>query len=247
MAGTRRFRLGLGVLAIVAAVAVVLGSRQFDDSPHVDPVALDTYQPGNVAFFSRLDLYTSAALTESYDTVDRAAQSASVTVVAEVADVRLSHWVGPPKDRIPMIAVAIEPADVLVGELPDEFSDDLSILFPADERDPDGSIESLRSVLPEGQAVWFLRSGEERVARAERYQEESDQEVPEYAREIQEIERKMYVLISPKGLLVQGEQGVVSPVSGREEDGSDLSGDLPADAATYATLSKLVDRLRAGR
>lgn len=187
-------RCRCGVVAGLLAMVVLSGCS---DSSDVDPSQLNNYDRSSVSFFEPVQYGASALEAEHYQTLTAATQAASVVVVAEVTGVRKgSVSVGETSnDKVRRIAIDIHPVATIKGSLTDGHQEKVSLERLAGG-DAERSIEHMRSTLPDGLSVWFLRNLDDYTRR-----------MKGRAPTDEEKERPTYRLISSQGLYVQGRMG----------------------------------------
>lgn len=235
-------RVGSVAAAIVlVAVGTILGLRFMSDQS-------DTgyeYRTADVAFFTRLQFGGDTREVEHYKTIESGARAASAVVVAEIVDAKHTRTITgeEPWDQLHMIGIVIRPVEVLRGNLPPEFSQQLIVEFMTSV-DPKESVADLRATLPEGKSVWFLRSKAEEVKRAEQATAQSGKELSPGDRARFEVEKAFYRLTSSHGLFIQGPQHVINPVAHPHDTNE---GTMLSQGERFAQIGELVAAIRSGR
>lgn len=232
--------VSLAVVGLVVGPRLVGAQLDADEDRGVSATALNTYSPDDVAFWKPFGAGGGAASeAERYATLNGAASSATAVVVAEVVEVVKTRVVvgEVPSDRLHTIGITIRPLEVLAGALPEGDRDELTVEFLSGSVDPSDRIAELNSNLPDGQAVWFLRSKAEEIAKHRAYLEKRGREPSRRELEMFEAEKPFYRVVSSQGLLLQGEHHVIGPIVWSDAG-------MVEQATQYAKLSELVKALR---
>lgn len=235
-------RLGSVAAAVVlVAVGITLGLQLIGDQSETGY----EYRATDVAFFEHIQFGGGTREAEHYKTLDAGGRAASAVVVAEVVDATHTRTISGEEswDQLHMIGVVIRPVEVLRGNLPAEFSQQLVVEFMTSV-DPKNSVAELRTRLPEGRSVWFLRSKAEEVKRIEQSAMQSGKELSPSDRARFEVEKEFYRLTSSQGLFVQGRQHVVNPIANPHEAHEDT---MLSEGESFDRLGELVAAIRSGR
>lgn len=246
---SRRFRLAtLGsVIVLGAGVAAAAGGLAVDPPARANLKELSTYHPNDIEFFEDLRSNDQATLggarEESYSTLDEAARSASLVLVARVVSIGPGHTVtGEVSSDVASSAyVDLAPVEVLTGEIPEDSQERVTVMF-ASLGEPDAIVERAESSLPDGASVWFLRSGKELWDHFAELKKQQGRELTAKEMGIRASESKVYITISRFGLLTQGRNAVVAPLTVRG-NGQSAKG-MIAQAQNYRQLGSLVQHLR---
>lgn len=236
-------------VAVLVVVGAVAGIRLLGG--HAD--IADTYRAGDIAFFGGERSGGGAVSeVEHYDSIESAAKAASAVIVAEVIDVRHTRTVyGEERswDRFHMVGLVLRPVEVLRGDVPDEFAQELTVEFmhtvgPPGTSDPGDVVQRQKASLPEGRSVWFLRSKAEEGERLKAYLAKQGKDLTKQELAMMEAEKPYYRLTSSHGLFVQGEHHVVNPVAFDDEATANT---MLSDVESYRKLSELIAAIRDGR
>ncbi|MEQ7129438.1 hypothetical protein ABN034_33615 [Actinopolymorpha sp. B11F2] len=214
----------------------VLGRRYF--LPGVDNAALDTYHRSDVEFFTGMSM--PGALDVIPPSLTEAIKMSSVVLVGEIVDIRTTEPVTGEvaTDKVYGVGLVARPLEIVQGSLPLKFRDELTLDLMFGATDPTGSLEKIRAGLPQGPAVFFLRSGEDAVNNLiERWEKRGRPVAGGTAR--LDRDRQYYGLVSYDGILVQGPDHVLNPAGEPE-----LVEGMAEEARTYEKLSDLVAYLR---
>lgn len=227
----------VAVLGAAVAVTAVLAIPRLVGSPDestVTAAALDTYRPGDVAFFDHIQVGGPAAEeVEFYESLSAGSVAASAVIAAEVVDVRETRVITGEiaTDQVPMYGVALRPVEVLAGSLRGEYSEELTVEFVGDQANLAQKIDDMKATMPQGQSVWFLRYKGEGVNPVDRPLSANEQETLEG-------DEQYYRLTSSQGLFIQGKEHVIDPVAAADPES------MAAEAESYDTMSQLVRSLR---
>ncbi len=257
----RTLLIGAGGVAAVAAVGVGVGVSQRSATPSAAPPpgaaaaaapaadalpearALDAYHAGDAAFFGRFKLEGAIEL-ERYATVEAMASAASVVTVGRVQDVVHTRTItGEGSDRVTMVGLVIEP-QVVKGSVKSASRERLVVEFLGGDSSAAASVARLKAELPQGYAVWFLRSKAEEVAayRAEMKRLGRKITAADAARLTQDA--RYYRLVSSQGLYLQGSKEVENPVVDTHDPGNKA---LLKRTDRIDRLSQLVNTVRKTR
>ncbi|REE96850.1 hypothetical protein [Thermomonospora umbrina] len=226
---------GRAAFSALLVAALAAGCSALAEDPTAGPVAavdspdpsaaLDVHHPGDATFFQRLVPGKLLIVPPPKDVADGARQSTAV-VVSEVADVRPVRTIrdGSP-GGVPELGVVLKVEKVLRGALRPELRE-VVVTFIG-ERPPGGGdpAAALRSSLPRGRSVWFLRwNGRQRPG----------------APPLAETEKRTYSLVSlDGGVLIQGNGAVDAPTYPDDDRPANVA-TLGADAQRHQRLSELV-------
>ncbi|MEV6401094.1 hypothetical protein AB0M39_41035 [Streptomyces sp. NPDC051907] len=232
--------IAASVVAAVTAVALLAGPQLLGE----DDTAGSKGQRSASAFFEPLRFGAGMREAEQYDSLDAAAEAASAVVTAEVVGVRTTRVVeGEGSDRLFMIGVVLRPSEILDGALGDASQQQLTVEFIGGGEAPAAAVEQMKSTLPEGESVWFLRS---KAEEGERHLEELKQAgktpSPDVVKAI-EGDRPYYRVVSSQGLFVQEGQEVANPIVSEEE----TSDAMVVEGEKYDKVTDLADHVRATR
>ncbi|MEQ4206263.1 hypothetical protein [Actinopolymorpha sp. B9G3] len=237
--GLKRRALIAGAVVVAAgagAAGGVLGTRYF--LLGVDDSVLDTHHRSDAEFFAQMRM--SGALDVIPPSLTEAIKMSSVVLVGEIVDVRATEPVTGevPTDKFYGVGLVVRPLDVVQGSLPLRFRDELTLDLMFGATGPTGSLETIRAGLPQGPAVFFLRSGEDAANNLIEHWEKRERPVPGGTARL-DRDRQYYGLVSYNGILVQGPDHVLSPAWEPE-----LIDGMAEEARTYKKLSDLVAYLR---
>lgn len=229
VAGAMTIGLILGVV-FVQNMANGPAPEDTDQIGVADAEALNQYPPGDASFYDPL-AWGQFMEAEWFGSVEEAARSASVVVVAEVTDVYVATKTdGVEDDPSDMynLGIDLRPIEVVKGELPPKYRERLTVDRPlaGTETPVDQLVEEMRANLPAGPAVWMLRNETEFI-KAMKGREPT----------VSEARGPDYWLVSSQGLFIQGVQHVENPIVGYEEP-------MVHEGEDYERLSKLVEYVR---
>jgi hypothetical protein len=197
---------------------------------HTAPaVDVDAFNPADAPFYETLR-FDGALLKAPPRDVRAAAQQATAVVVAGVADVSLARVIG----DLQTVGIRLDVTEILHGQLRPDLAGEVVVEHPLGEpARAQQDITTLRTALPVGQAVWFLRwQGEKSPVTKPGVVVGSDPADP-----------RLYGLLHMHALFVQGPKGVLNPLSEHDEGSRPLPG-LQADGERFARLSQLTEHIR---
>lgn len=202
----------------------------------VDAEALDQHHAGDARFYGRL-ANPGGLEAEIYKSLEKATRSVGAVAVAEVVDVRFFGTevgdAGAPDDKVAYAEIELRPIELLNGELADKYRERLSFIHVIGGGDPEREVEVMRSHLPDGPAVWFLRN------RADFTRQLKGREPrPE------EVEGPPFWIATSLGVFIQGEEHVENPLMGNGTEENPWRPPMVEEAASYDRLSELVEHLR---
>lgn len=223
------YRNLLILLATVAATGVGCASDEPSELGRASQDDLNVYEKSNGKFYQGLSYGPSALEAEGYHTLAGAAKSASAVIVAEVVGVRHTGTIVEkdvsPEGHIHALGIDLRPVEVIVGNLPEQYHDRLTVERGGFSGEPSEMVERMQAALPDGLSVWFLRTQAEYTEQMKgRPPTEEEKEGPDYR------------LVCSQGLFVQGAQHVVNPI---EEDNFGM-----VEGEAYEKLGQLVQTLR---
>ncbi len=235
-----RVAAGAAVLAAAAVATTVAVGHQPTAAPVVASASsIDTYRPGDLAFYSKFE-YDESKLERGYKGIADATSAASAVVLAKATDVRITRTITEENgDQLHMVGVALQPSEVIRGRLSDSAGRELVVVLGSETNvDRDQLLERYRADLPAGEALWFVNSVSDTVDK--RLASLKAQGITPSAEQMAQYEaaRPYYSLLSSQGLLVQGPDRVVSPTA------HDSSNGLAAEAGRHDKLSAVVEKVR---
>lgn len=196
--------------------------------------SLDAYDSRTAGFFESVRYGPGMDESDHFADLRVAAASASVVLVATVEGVGLSRELSYSDGySIAYTGVTLKPEKVLRGELPPQFARSLVVEFLSYPETAD----EMRAQLPDGYGVYFLQ---QKVLPPLASRKPGGNSVDE---------SRFFRLASSQGLFVQGESGLINPVSPPEQPGIGLNGQLEkapprdpavADGERFRKLSELV-------
>jgi hypothetical protein len=188
-------------------------------------VALDTYHATDSAFYHRLSPDGALPARPPADLI-QATAAATLVVLARVVDVRPTRMVA----DIHLLGLVLGELDVIKGTAR-HGGGDVVIEFPAGHpHDVAATAAELKSHLPQGRAVWFLR-----------WQGEKPHETKPDRPQSTVGDARCYGLVHPHAVFVQGPSSVIGAFN--TEPDTDAAGGVVRDARRFARLSDLVKRL----
>jgi hypothetical protein len=234
-----RWRRRFGVTAFVAlagisTVAACAGDQPAgsDQNPAVtgarpgDTAGLDVYRAADNRFYLQL-VPEGAVLTRPPADVHDAVKEASAVVVAEIADVKLTRMVADTQ----MVGLVLRSPEVLQGSLKHGTGNVVVEFLFGRPDEASQALSDLKSTLPAGKAVWFLRwQGEQpKVQKPDRPKSTVG-------------DPALYNVLHMHAVFVQGQTRVVSAFT-EPEDAAPTVG-VAASASKHAKLSDLVREVR---
>ena len=217
------------------------GAAETTAEPAGPAPRLDEHDPRTARFFTSVAYGASWDEVKVFPDLAAAASAASVVLVAKVMGVAVSRELSfSDGNSVTYTGVTLKPEQVLRGELPPQFTRSLVVEFLSSPETAD----AMKAQLPDGYGVYFLN---QKVLPPLASRKPGSRSVDE---------SRFFRLASSQGLFVQGEDGLVNPVSPVGTPGIGLDGQLeaapPRDAAVaegerFTKLSDLVAYLQGTR
>jgi hypothetical protein len=230
--------IAIGAAVATAAVALLVGPQLIDSDERTDSASVSQPRAG---FFDPLRFGSGMREVEHYDSLNAASSAASAVVLAEVVDVRATRViVGEGKDRIHMAGVVLRPTEVLNGRLNSTSDARITVEFMMGSENPSRSVELMKSQLPSGTSLWFLRSKAEEGARHLADLRKAGRTPSADARRAMAAEKDFYRVVSSQGLFVQSGQDVTNPIVNTDE-GADP---MVKEGERYTQVSQLARDVR---
>jgi hypothetical protein len=191
-----------------------------------DATGLDVYRAADSQFYLRL-VPEGAVLTRPPANLNEAVKEASAVVVAEIADIKLTRIVADTQ----MVGLVLRSPEVLQGSLKHGTGDVVIEFLFGRPDEASQALSGMKSSLPAGKAVWFLRwQGEPpKVQKTDR--PKSTVGNPD-----------LYNVLHLHAVFLQGQNGVVSAF--REPDEPAPTEGVAASVSKHAKLSDLVRDVR---
>lgn len=227
------FALAIGILALalsaVVMVVVDLSGRPakgHDANAFFEPLRRD----GDAASESRF-----------YGSIAEMTKASSLVVRARVVDVVHTRTIrSSDESGLSMIGIKLSVTSVTVGSM---VGDTLIVEFLGGSGKPDGDIRDLRAAMPDGESLWFLRSGRDSVADYRKEMSSTSRAIPFDEESTLEQDLNYHWLISSQGLYIQGLEHVVNPLANEEHQLTALY----KEAEAYGTLAGLASKAKASR
>lgn len=243
MKGSSRasYRVLAATVLVASLVGCGSGQNERSDPAGSDPradaseparsVISDPFLAKDLSFFGEARPEAVALPRPPVDLAE-AVELSSAVVIAEVTDVvHTRTLVGEtPTDVIDMIGVVIQPTETIRGRLPSN-SDEVVVEFLAGGS-PEEAVKSMRSSIPSGQAVWFLR------------EEDAGTHLREASGNDIIGETTYFVTHLHGGVFVQGETHVVVGPWRESRDASDDVRTVRSYGESFDTLDTLISYLR---
>jgi hypothetical protein len=235
-------RAQLGFAGLAVGVLLTSGCSQASEpvptaaAVAVDPATpvadLNAYHPKDAMFYDPMREKTAGALLVApSETVKAAADKATVVVSAKVGDVAAQRVIG----DVQTMRVVLTDVDVLHGKLEPSLGGKVPVeLFLGEPVRVDSQIKALRSALPQGHSIWFLRWQGDKAPITK----------PDANPAEDPADAGLYAVIHRHAVFAQGPKGVITAIAERDPEGRAMPG-LQADGEKYTKLSDLAAPIRA--
>jgi len=226
----------VAVLALAAGAVVLVGEALAPSSGSpptataspAAPGAIDWYDPRDLEFYRQFR-WDAVSLARPPEDLSAAVEQSTAVVLAQIVDVRATRRVGDP--AIAMSAFVLRPVEVITGRLRPELAGVVEVEFFGLPADPAGLAE-MRTSLPKGLALWFLRWLGEPAAT-----------VKPGAPSVSGVaDLTRYTTVHPTMVFASGTDGVYSAFF--LDQPTFTAKDAPNEALRLARLSELVADLR---